>query len=185
MARPPDGGGHGWRRKDDLPRESARKAFGPRAGRTTPPLTRESPDYADTSSATAYFAATFVLARRCVRELLGQTGDLVEHDEVGNVVDLLSKKRAGTQPLGLLGLVKVSKLGLLRPRLFPVFLVAALSRNDSEHDTTHLWRCRDAVFEVRAGFRVVLLLRGDGSSHRPRPRSGPGTCQGQPRFCQP
>ena len=88
-----------------------------------------------------------------------------EHNEVDKVVDMVSKKLAGTQPLGLLGLVKVSKRDLLRPRLFPVFLVAALGRNDSEHDAAHLWRCRDAVFEARVGFRAVLLLRGEEALH--------------------
>ena len=99
---------------------------------------------------------------------------------------LLSKKLEGTQPLGLLGLVKVSKLDLLHPRLVPVFLVTALGRNESEHDATHLWRRRDAVFEARACFLSCLAppWRG-GASQRPRPRSGPGKCQGQPRFCQP
>ena len=41
---------------------------------------------------------------------IGHIGAFVEHDEVDKVVDLLSEKLAGTQPLGLLGLVKVSKL---------------------------------------------------------------------------
>ena len=72
---------------------------------------------------------------------------------------------AGTQPLGLLGLVKVCKLDILRLRLFLAFLVAALGRNDFVHDATHLWRRRGAVFEVRVGVRAVLLLRGEEALH--------------------
>ena len=96
---------------------------------------------------------------------------------------LLSEKLAGTQPLGLLGLVKVSKLELLRPRLFPVFVVAALGRNDSEHGATRLWQCQGAVFEVRVGFRAVLLLRGKEALHIAQGLAQ--ECQGQPRVCQP
>jgi hypothetical protein len=65
------------------------------------------PDYADKPGATANFAATFVLARRCVHNLLCQIGDLIEHDEVDKVVDLLFQKLAGAPPLGSLGLAKV------------------------------------------------------------------------------
>ena len=76
---------------------------------------------------------------------------------MGKADGLLYQKLVGTQPLGLLGVVKVRKPGLPRPRRFPVFLVAALGRSDSEHDATRLWRCRVAVFEVRVGFRAVSV----------------------------
>ena len=81
------------------------------------------------------------------------------------VVDLLFEELAGTQPLGLLGLVKVSKLDLLRLRLFLVFLVAALGRNDFEHNAAHLWRCRGVVLEDCFGFRIFVLLRGEEALH--------------------